>query len=251
MPELPTNGVRLWYEQRGDGPPVLLIHGTSSSARMWGEEVALLGRAIVYDRRGCTRSQRPSPYPATSVGEHAADAAALLEALAGGPAAVVGRGYGAEIAIDLALHRPELVRALVLLDPTVVALSPEAAAWDRSLRERVLADPAIAAETHIRTVLGDDGWERLAEPVRRMFAGNSPATAAEFAGGHLPVDRSELGRLRAPVLLAAAAHAPPAFRRITGELAAAIPGSRAVLVDGGHLISPADPAVRGFLAGLP
>src|SRR5436309_15118800 len=83
MPEVRVNGVRLYYEEHGSGDPILLIHGTSSSALIWGDAVdaaARLGRVIVYDRRGCTRSERPSPYDITSVPLHADDAAALLEA---------------------------------------------------------------------------------------------------------------------------------------------------------------------------
>ena len=63
---------------------------------MWGdafEELARLGRVIAYDRRGCTRSERPAPYERTSVAEQADDAAALLDAVAAVPAVVIGRQY--------------------------------------------------------------------------------------------------------------------------------------------------------------
>ena len=101
MPDLQVNGVRLYYEAHGQGPPILCVHGTGGSALRWGAavpELARLGRVIVYDRRGCTRSQRPDPYDKTSVAEHADDAAALLEALGAAPAAVVGRSYGGGVA---------------------------------------------------------------------------------------------------------------------------------------------------------
>ena len=65
MPEVRVNGVRLYYEERGQGDPILCIHGTSSSAMVWRptaiDELATLGRVICYDRRGCTRSERPAP----------------------------------------------------------------------------------------------------------------------------------------------------------------------------------------------
>src|SRR2546428_11340802 len=97
MPEVHVNGVRLYYEEHGQGDPMLCIHGTSSSAMVWRpaaiNELSGLGRVIVYDRRGCTRSERPNPYE-TSVVPHAEDAAALLLALDAVPAPVVGRGYG-------------------------------------------------------------------------------------------------------------------------------------------------------------
>ena len=65
MPEAHVNGIRLYYEEHGSGAPILCIHGGGSSALMWAdavEELARLGRVIAYDRRGCTRSERPEPY---------------------------------------------------------------------------------------------------------------------------------------------------------------------------------------------
>ena len=76
--------VRLHYEERGEGAPILCIHGAGSSALVWAdaaEKLAGIGRVIAYDRRGCARSERPEPYERTSVTEHADDAAALLDAL--------------------------------------------------------------------------------------------------------------------------------------------------------------------------
>jgi esterase len=83
MPEQVVNGVRLHYEERGEGAPILCIHGAGSSALVWAdaaEKLAGIGRVIAYDRRGCARSERPEPYERTSVAEQADDAVALLDA---------------------------------------------------------------------------------------------------------------------------------------------------------------------------
>jgi pimeloyl-ACP methyl ester carboxylesterase len=69
MADIHVNGVRLYYEEYGRGAPILCIHGTSSSAMVWSgptsDALMKLGRVIVYDRRGCTRSERPVPYEAS------------------------------------------------------------------------------------------------------------------------------------------------------------------------------------------
>ena len=117
-PEIRVNGVSLYYEEHGAGEPILCIHGTGSSAALWVDaaaELAAHGRTIVYDRRGFSRSERPEPY-VTNVHQHADDAAALIDALAAAPAIVIGRSYGGEIAVDLALRYPDRVRALALLE---------------------------------------------------------------------------------------------------------------------------------------
>src|SRR5437667_1786656 len=71
MAELNANGVRLYYEEHGRGDPILCIHGTSSSAMVWRpaaiDELSEQGRVILYDRRGCTRSERPDPYETSVV----------------------------------------------------------------------------------------------------------------------------------------------------------------------------------------
>ncbi|MDH4175978.1 MAG: hypothetical protein OEV72_00240 [Thermoleophilia bacterium] len=73
MPHAVVSGVRLYYEEHGSGAPLVCVHGTSSSALAWAsavETLAALGRLIVCDRRGCTRSERPATYEVTNVTEH-------------------------------------------------------------------------------------------------------------------------------------------------------------------------------------
>ena len=139
------NGIRIYYEEHGGGDPILCIHGGGSSALMWEEafgQLARLGRVIAYDRRGCTRSERPNPYEHTTVAEQAADAAALLQARADGPAVVVRRSYGGAVAVDMALGYPDRVRALVLLEGDALGVSPAGLRWTREVRER-LRDVAV------------------------------------------------------------------------------------------------------------
>ena len=255
MPDVKANGVRLYYEEQGSGDPILCIHGTSSSAMVWRaaaiEELARLGRTIVYDRRGCTRSERPEPYE-TSVVQHAEDAAALLEELDAVPAVVIGRSYGGETAIELALRYPEHVRALVLLEAAALTLDDWAMVWAGMLRAEVEETAARSvesvAETFLRKVLGDETWESFPETLKQMFTDNSAAILAEFRGPWLEATAADLERIAAPTLLVAGLESPPAFRRITDRMAEAIPGSRTVLVEGGHLIDPGHPDVLKFVA---
>ncbi len=222
-----AGGVRLVYETHGSGATILCIHGTGSSAVVWGsaiEQLARAGRVIAYDRRGCTRSERPEPYERTGVAEHADDAAALLHQLDAERAVVVGRSYGGEVAIDLALRHPGRVRALVLLEGAPLALSPGGAAWEAALTARlrrvaVREGVDAVAEALMDEVLGVGAWGSFPDDLRRLFTHNAPAILAEVLGGGLRTDAAELATITQPVLLVTATDSPPAFREATDALA--------------------------------
>ena len=255
MPEIVVNGVRLYYEERGEGAAILCIHGAGSSAQLWAdaaETLASSGRAIAYDRRGYGRSERPGPCERMDVAEHADDAAALLDALGAAPAVVIARSYGGEVATDLALRYPDRVRALALLEAAPVELLPAAADSTRALRDRlreVAAEAGVQAvgEALIGEVAGDGAWDSLPGEVRRIFTENGPAALADLEGEWLNVDAAALAAIELPVLLVAATDSPPEFREPNEVMARALPDARTVQVGGGHLIDPADPVVLSFV----
>lgn len=253
MAEIRVNGVALYYEEHGAGEPILCVHGTGSSAALWvdaGIELASRGRTILYDRRGFARSERPEPY-VTNVQQHTDDAAALIDALAAAPAIVIGRSYGGEIAVDLAMRYPDRVRALALLEGGGFSLSKAFMRWDEQLAKQAFAaaeeDVNTVAETVFRSVLGDAGWEGMPEPVKQIFTANSPAIVAEFSGGPLEVSAAELGTIVQPTLLVAGKDSPPTFEDVTKLMAKAMPRASVEWVEGGHLINPAHPAVLAFI----
>ena len=178
VPEVRANGVSLYYEEHGTGAPILCIHGTSASAAVWADaaaELANRGRTIIYDRRGCFRSERPEPY-ATNVHEQADDAAALIDALAAAPAVVVGRSYGGETAIDLALRYPDRVRALVLLEASLLSLSDAAVRWAESVKQEVFADADVDMSRVAETFCGGSWATRPGRDSPSRRSGCSPPT---------------------------------------------------------------------------
>jgi len=252
VPEARANGVSLHVEERGAGAPILCIHGSGSSAAFWGDALAELGtrgRAIAYDRRGHFRSERPDPY-ATNVHEHADDAAALLVALESAPAVVIGRSYGGAVALDLALRRPELVRALALLEGDAPSLDERSARWVAEVETQVLAaaerDPSTVGETLLRTVAGD-AWDSFPESAREILTGNGPAIVAELRAGFPVVTCEQLGGIGCPTLFVSGEDSPSWVAELAERMAAAMPAARADVVGGGHLVDPAHPVVLAFV----
>jgi pimeloyl-ACP methyl ester carboxylesterase len=256
VPDIEVNGIRLHYEEHGEGAPILCVHGGGSSAVMWGDavpELASLGRVISYDRRGCARSERPHGYERTTVGEQADDAAALLDALEAEPAVVMGRSYGGAVAIDLALRYPDRVRALVLLEGDALGLSPEGLAWTKDLAARlrkVAADDGVDAvyESLVDDVLGEGVWGSFPGEVQLMLTQNGPALLAELRYVDEPMpDAAAFATIESPALVVVASDSPEPQRDMSERMAEALPGAKLVRIGGGHLVDPASPQVLAFL----
>jgi pimeloyl-ACP methyl ester carboxylesterase len=176
MPDVTVNGVRLRYEERGTGAPILGLHAVAWEDA--AERLAELGRVIIYDRRGSSRSERPEPYEVTSVRKHATTRAACWRRSRPCPAVVIGRSYGGMVELDLALRHPETVRGLALLEAAVLGLSPEYDAWFERLRPTL--EDAVrerSEEAAGKVALGEvfDAWEELPAAMRDVFTANGPA----------------------------------------------------------------------------
>jgi esterase len=253
MGDVHVNGVRLYYEEHGEGDAILCVHGAASSALVWSaaaEALSPLGRVILYDRRGATRSERPDTWDA-SVPAHAEDAAALLAELDAGPAVVIGRSYGGEIATALALAHPDRVRALVLLDGAPPALDEQAQAWTEELcaaaEEAATQDLGSVADVLLDRVAGKGALASFPEPLREMFVDNAPVILAEVRPPYFAPTDEELSRIAAPTLLLLPEEPLLGMTRATERMAAALPNARLVVVPGGHLVDPTLPVVLEFV----
>lgn len=107
---------QLMVRDAGQGPPLVFLHAGVADSRMWTAQLeAFAGawRAVAYDRRGFGQTD-PAPETYSQVG----DLLAVVEALGDG-VVLVGCSQGGRVAIDAALARPDLVKALVLVAPAV------------------------------------------------------------------------------------------------------------------------------------
>src|SRR5579863_8911669 len=116
MPTVSVNGLRMYYELAGEGPPLVLISGLGLDVSECGQLIdALAGgyRVLAFDNRGAGQTDKPDePY---TVSQMADDTAGLMRALGIERAHVVGMSLGGRIALELALEHPEVVRSLILV----------------------------------------------------------------------------------------------------------------------------------------
>ena len=111
-----TGAVRTWYDEHGEGAPLVLLHGGLVDARFFAPNLGPLAeRFHVYtpERRG--HGHTPDVEGPITYQLMADDTIAFLEQVVGVPADLVGHSDGAMVAMLVAMQRPELVKRLVMI----------------------------------------------------------------------------------------------------------------------------------------
>ncbi len=243
----------LWYDETGDGPPLVLLHEGVVDSRIWEPVVPLLAeryRVIRYDQRGFGRSPMPDgPYSVVT------DLVSILDAAGVDDAALVAASRGGAIALTTAVERPERVSALVLLGsalpgaPLDVDWTPEQIArW-----EQAEADddwPAMAK-------LDMDAWAPMGADaeLRAMFLENAVGSNSEDPTTDEPIAERVSG-IAAPTLVITGGRDVRGINEIGDRLAREIPGAQsAVIEEADHMIPWRAPEelshlILAFLSGL-
>jgi pimeloyl-ACP methyl ester carboxylesterase len=185
------NGATSFFDDFGprDGTPVILIHGHPFNRSMWSGQTAALTcagyRVITPDLRGYGES--PASAEKTPLADFADDLAALLAELGIEQAVVGGVSMGGQIAMEVRLRHPGLVRALVLSDTSPVPETPEGAKFRREVAERLLEEGmAPYAEEVIDKMLAPynvTGQPEAAARVSAMMRATDPKGAAAALRG--------------------------------------------------------------------
>ena len=244
------DGTNLYWEDSGDGDPILLIQGLGWSGAMWFRLVPELEtryRVIRYDARGVGRSDVPEgPY---SIPMMAADAVAVLDAAGiSDPAHVFGCSLGGIVAQELTLSYPDRVRKLTLCcthpagaeaswpDPAIIQLLQARTEMSPEDAMRAAVDVAYAEGTP-QDVIEADIACRLEIPT------SGPGYANQLTAGlGYPGTFTRLPHIAQPVLIIhgdADQMVPVANAAI---MANALPDATTVVVEGaGHVIFSEQP----------
>jgi pimeloyl-ACP methyl ester carboxylesterase len=256
-----VNGVELEYELRGDGEPVLLIDMLIADCfvPLLPEPALAHGYQLIrYHKRGWVGSTHTPP--PVSIGDHAADAAALLDHLGVRRAHIAGHSTGASIGAQLALDHPEKVHTLTLLEPTLVSL-PLGPAFLKAAGPVFEAyesgDHSGAFAMFVSAASGLD-WETCRALLEERIPGvvtQSIKDADTFFGVELPAvaewtfgpeQAAAIGR---PVLSVIGAETQPLWLEIAEFLRSSLPQVEELTVDGAaHLlhIQRPEPVARGM-----
>jgi 3-oxoadipate enol-lactonase len=259
--------VALHHELAGSGSPVVFLHPGIADSRMWDPQwrsFAMRHRLLRCDLAGFGRTPI-AQLPVT----HARDVAALMDELGIAAAAIVGASLGGRVALELAVGRPDLVAALVLVDAGV----PGLVEWSEAMRaygeaeDEAVARGDLDAATEINLRMWVDGARRTAadvDPAVRSAVGEMQRRALELQAPHwealdeqklVPEIAERLGDVAVPTLVIVGEEDTDDMQALARRLAAEIAGARLTsIARAAHVPSMEQPdvfdeLVLGFLAG--
>lgn len=166
-----VNGIDIHYEIRGEGSPLVLLHGGVNPAEMFGPtltEMAKTHRVVAIQLRGHGLSgDTDAPWTYEQMGD---DVAGLLAQIGIGKADFMGYSMGAGVAVQTAIRHPELVGRLVLVSPTIATSGeyPEIRAAFDALPGMAAAIGQNLAQSPLATLYPDRDWETVMRKTGEM-----------------------------------------------------------------------------------
>jgi pimeloyl-ACP methyl ester carboxylesterase len=253
VPLLDRDGVKIYYEDHGHGPPILLSHGYSATCRMWNGQISALvarHRVIVWDMRGHGESDAPTDPRGYSEALTVADMVALLRRCGIDRAVIGGLSLGGYMSLALCLAHPEMVGALMLFDTGPGFRNAEARrAWNERAEQR-----ARDLEARGFAALGDSDEVRAGKHrSARGLAGAARGMLAQADDDHIIAG---LDKIAVPTLVLVGAD-DTHFLAAADYMARKIPSAVRVTIPGaGHASNLHQPvafnrAVTDFLGALP
>lgn len=259
---IPVAGVDLAVDVRGDGLPVLFVHGFPFDHAMWRHQLAVLTRCrrIAPDLRGAGASSAPGG--GYSMRSYAADLVGVLDALGVKQSVVCGLSMGGYVAFEFVRRYPDRILGLILCDTRAEADSPQGQRRRDeliSLAEREGVGP-VTEELLPKLFAPSTVTEQpeLVAEVREMMRRYTVSGLVGALGAlrDRPDSIATLGEIRVPTLVIVGEHDVLSPPEVGERMAAAITGARFVRIPAaGHLAPleqplPTSSALAEFLDGL-
>ena len=198
-------------------------------ARRLGDEAEVLA----FDRAGyATRADEVPPDPRVT-----GDAADVIARIGDRPSVLVGHSYGGHVALAASLARPDLVRSVAIYETPLAWMPWWPADTSGGQAVRVVEGggaPADAAETFMRSIVGDRIWERLPPSTRDARRREGPALLADMHGirSAAPYDPAAI---TAPLVIGCGSESKGQHRLGTDAWRDLVPHAEVAIIDGaGH-----------------
>jgi pimeloyl-ACP methyl ester carboxylesterase len=245
----------------GDSSDIVMIHGDFGDGQeSWGRACDLIGRryrTLVVDRPGFGVHLGPDDW--FSIAGEASYVRGAVDKMFLPSFHLVGHSYGALVALEMAIARPDGIRSLHLVEPPLLDLLPEqplVQEMNRRVRAIVANHATVGDEATTKAFFSMIGAERAVERMQGTAEWDRLcAYASRFARGEPASDypRGALDRLRGdiPVTLYTGGRSHPALRLITAELATIIDRARVVdVAEAGHTVQMSGQVFVDALLGI-
>ena len=245
------------HDDRGDGPPVVLVHGVAFGPAAFGTVADALvhdHRVIVIHRRGYGRTPAAAPTPTTQ--EHAEDVLGVLDLLGIERASAIGVSGGATVLTALAVAHPDRLQRLVLHEPALGPLAPGVHALITGLARASAgaASDAAGVEVIASTLAGPATWGALGTAGRLEARLNAHVACSEVPRfAEFAPSAADLRRLRdVPRVIASIGARSGPERREASGLLVRHGGATSVLLPGsGNLAHLDNPVALADLVRIP
>ncbi|WP_017240282.1 alpha/beta fold hydrolase [Streptomyces sp. SS] len=261
MPTAETLAAHVFYEDRGTGPALLLVHGHPFDHTMWQPQIDRFSRThrvIAPDLRGYGDSPLGAMTESTDLGEFAEDLVELLDQLRIEDCVLAGLSMGGQIAMELYRRHPERVRGLVLADTFPAAETEDGKKARNAMADRLLREGMRGYADEVLDRMVAPYNTHAAPHVHRMMCATDPVAAAAALRGRAerPDYRETLAAATVPALVVVGrddTYTPVADAE---EMHALLPDSTLVVVErAAHLpnlerTEEFDAALAAFLRSL-
>lgn len=239
-----TEGANIVYDYEGEGPLLLTIAGGGGDAIRYAPLSSILANeytVVNYDRRGNSRSTGDVS-AAMDMAQSARDAAAVIRAMGVEKAFVFGNSGGANIGLKLAEDIPEVITGLVVHEPPVIPLLPDAEIWQgfvENVHETYTTQGIRAAMMlFASSLVGFDAQPQGQGPGNRI--GGGPNMDFFMAREYVPIgtyvpDLDAISRNQVPIITAAGRRSADAYYARTARILAQRLGCQYVEFPGNHM----------------
>ena len=241
--DLPQGGM-LSYREIGNGPPLVLVHGSPGEGRSWGRVASKLvdrHRVLMPDLPGYGGSDPVAQDPQSRTAKIGAAIAALIETC-GEPVRLCGHSYGGNVALHAALAVRHGIAHLTLLEPVFFRaleltgaedVRRPAAEFFAGYADRVTGGKPEAVGEMIDFWFGTGAFARLPHQVQGFLTAAAPKNGRDVRSSLAEaLTREQLASFAKPVLVAYGAASPPIASAIAEALVSLLPAARLHAIDG-------------------
>ncbi len=222
-----VNGYEMAYLERGQGAPLVLVHGSLSDYRAWALQMESFSegyRTFAVSLRHCYPERWDGKGDKFSVYQHADDLSVFVKKLNAGPIHLIAHSRGGDVALILAAKHPKLVRSMILADPAPLnKMLPATHEVNAEIENRT--DFVTVAMERIKQGDWDGGlevftdavsapgkWKNLPEPAKQTRRDNAWSLKSLIADAQEAFYCKDARKIEATVLLVTGDKSPWLYR---------------------------------------